>query len=317
MKDKLFQFSLFAIVTLISSFAILNIVDFIYICIVSLFLGIAIFDIKTSIIITIIARDFILKSYFYYTGHVLNISHVIFYHLVVLLLILMLVFREKKRYHFELFNSTLILFVIYLAFSTFFISNYRGYGIEKLFYFALTLLGCFAISNIILKPKDVKFFAMASFYQGLFFVLVCIVSEFDYKLFNGTFSKSRFSLLAINPIWVSRLLFYGLLSNIYVFKNSKNRLLKLGLIIASIFQFYYGFLTGSRGPIVALIIGVILYSFSFLKKVSLSKIMIVLLFFAIIIGIGFSSMINDPNSRFAGSGTGDSSTQAKIGRAHV
>jgi hypothetical protein len=221
MKDKLFQFIFFLIVTLVSSYAVFNIVDFTYIGIVSLLLGISIFDIKTSIIVTIIARDFILKSYLYYTGHVLNISHIIFYHVVILILIIMLLLRKKKTYSFDIFNTTLIAFTLYLIFSTLFISSFRGYGIQKIFYFSLILLGCFAISTIISHPKDVKYFAVASFYQGLILVLVSIISGFDYKLFNGIFSHSRFSVLGINPIWVSRLLFYGLLSNIYIFRNSK------------------------------------------------------------------------------------------------
>ena len=312
MKDKLLQFSVFVIVSLISFFAVFNIVDFTYIAIIMLLLSISIFNIKTSIIVMILARDFILKSYFYYTGHVLNISHVVLYHIVILLLILMLIFRKKKTYRFDIFNITLFILIGYLIFSTFFISSFRGYGIQKLFYFSLTLIGCLAISTVVLNPKDIKYFAVASFYQGLILVLICIVSDFDYKLFNGIYSHSRFSILGINPIWVSRLLFYGLLSNIYIFRNSRNVMIKIGIIIISIVQFYFGFLTGSRGPLLALIGGIIIYSLYSVKRISLSKVIIVLLIFTIFIAIAFNSIVNNPNSRFSGSGTGDTSTQARL-----
>lgn len=275
-------------------------------------MGIAIFHTETSIFILLIGRDFILKSYFYYTGHVLYISHVIFYHVAILLLLIMLIIRKKKVYSFDLFNSTFVLLSLYLLFSTFVLSSFRGYGVEKLFYFSLTLLACFGFASLITKTKSVKYFAYASFFQSLFLVLVSLVSDFDYKLFNGIISTSRFSILGINPIWVSRLLFYGLLSNLYLFRTNKNVLLRIGVIVISVLQFYYGFLTNSRGPLLALILGIIVYSLFSIKKISMGKVMVILLVFALMIGVGYNKIKNNPNSRFSGAGTGDTSTQSRL-----
>lgn len=311
MKDKLFQFLIFLAITLVSAFVILDTIDFIFLAIGIIILGLSIFNLKVSIFTLLLSRDIVFNSIYYYTGVSSSPLTVTFYQLVLVFLMILVLLREKVTFKLDIYTLTLVVFTFYLLASTLFISGYRGYGLEKLFYFGIIMIGSFFILVFIQKKSDLSFFIEAVFFQGLILLIVSLISGLSYKLLNGQFFLNRFTILGINPIWIGRLLFYGALSNIYFMLKTKNWLFKILFITLTCFQCYYAFITGSRAPILAFILGLFMYAV-FYWKIKFSRIILLASVLIIIIAFSYKGVIADSSSRFSGGGSGKSSSQNRI-----
>lgn len=311
MKDKLFQLGIFLFISLVSAFVILDTINFIFLAIALIILGLSIFNLKVSIFTLLLSRDLVFNSIYYYTGLASSPLAVTFYTLVLIFLLVLLLLREKVTFSLDAFNLTLIGFIFYLAASTIFISSHRNYGLEKLFFFGIIIVGCIFILMFVQKKADIKFFIEASFFQGLMLLIVSLISGLSYRLLNGQFLLNRFTILGINPIWIGRLLFYGALSNIYFMHKTKSWFLKALFITLASFQIYYAFITGSRAPVLAFILGLFMYAV-FYWRIKLSKIMLLGAVLVFILFFSYKGIISDTSSRFTGGGSGKSSSQNRI-----
>ncbi|MBI9030972.1 O-antigen ligase family protein [bacterium] len=311
MKDKLYQFLIFLIVSSIAMFAIINTIDFVFISIVIFMLGLSIYDLKSSIILMFLAREFLFNSYFYYTGVHSSALTVTIYHSIQLFLLIILVLREKHKFSLDSFRIVLIFFSFYLLVSTLILSDYKHYGIEKLFYYFFILFGCYITMVLITEPKLMSKFFSAIFYQGFLLITLCIISGLSYKLLNGQFFLNRFTVLGLNPIWIGRFLLYGTLVNAYLILKKSNLLIRIFMIILSGFQFYYAFITGSRGPVIAFILGMFAFLLFYLK-VKLSRLIVLGLVFSLIVLIGYNQIKDQSSSRFLGGGSGSKSNNSRI-----
>ncbi len=311
MKDKFFQFIIFFAVALVVTLVILKTVDFVFLGIIFFMLGLSIYNLKTSIILMFLAREFLFNSYYYYTGVNSSALTVTIYHSIQLFLLIILVLREKHKFNLDSFRILLLFFSFYLLASALFISDYKHYGIEKLFYLFFILFGCYIIMVFTTKPKMIVKLFDAIFYQGLLLVIICVISGLSYKLLNGQFLLNRFTVLGLNPIWIARFLLYSVLVNIYIIFKKQNLLLSSALILLSIFQFYYAFITGSRGPVLAFLLGLFAF-FLFYWRIKLSKLIALGLFFALIVLIGYTQIKDDSSSRFFGRGSGSKSNNSRI-----
>lgn len=311
MKDKFMQISIFLLVSLISTFLVFDTINFIFMAMGIAFLALSFFNLKVSILTLLLSRELVFNSIYYFTGVGSSPPAVIFYMMSLVFLAILMIIREVVTLKFEIFNTGLIIFTLYLFISGQFLSSYTPYAMEKLFFFSIALVGCFFIQIFIQKKFDVIIFIQAIFFQALMLLTVSLISGLSYKLLNGQFLLNRFTVLGINPIWIGRLLFYGALSNIYFIFKSKKWFYTLALIILTCFQVYYGFITGSRAPVLAFILGVLVFSI-FYWKIKLSRLVIIFSITLLLLFIVYKGVLEDSTNRFTGGGSGKSSSQLRI-----
>ncbi len=311
MKDNIYRFLIFLTVSFASLLLINNTIDFIFGAILIFIIGLAIFDLKTSIIFLFLSRELFFKSYLYYTGFTSSPFSVTIYHVVLAFLLLLLVLREKHLILLDSFRITLLIFTVYLIFSASFVSDYKSYGFEKLFYLFFILFNCYSLMVLLPHNKLIPKFFIAIFYHGFFLLLLSLIVGLNYKLLNGQFFLNRFTVLGLNPIWIARFLIYAVLVNVYLIYKNKNILFQISLVIISMFQFYYAFITGSRGPIIALLAGLISF-FLFYYRIKLSRLVFIALIFSLLIFTGYQKIKDDSSNRFLGGGSGKTSNNARI-----
>lgn len=161
-----------------------------------------------------------------------------------------------------------ILLALIVAFSFFFTPS-PEYGANKIMRFSLIGVTMFLTPLIIVQSqKDVKHL-LQFFMYSVFLLLFAVLAQFVYFLFIGKFALllgyfNRFSLPGANPIQVGRFLAIGAtFMLVYLIRRSNNNSKP---IIISIIALLFGLIaTGSRGPLLSIIIGLLFYVFLFEK----------------------------------------------------
>ena len=158
-------------------------------------------------------------------------------------------------------DKYVLLMVLYLAFSVYFVTPDRAFGGEKLRTYLTNVL-LFYVPVLLVKDKA-DFIAMVKgmVIYGVFFTGFCLLSYFGLEPYFGSDIDGRFSTLGLNTIWVARHLTYAILAclffiKIYLAEPFRNIGKISVLILLVIIQSYLTFLTGSRGPLLSIMIAI-------------------------------------------------------------
>lgn len=197
----------------------------------------------------IIVVGYQIDSFFYYS------------YLFSILFIFLNKVLHKKRVLFadSILDKTLFLFSIVLIVSIHFVSTDKAYGFEK-FQLYLTSIVLFYLPVLLTKQKnDIFVYYEGIFYFGLILVIFGIIQLLGYETYAGKHHNGRLSILSLNPIWVGRYLSYSILVEIYMIikycKTGLKNVTKLIIVSAvGLLQLSLIILTGSRGPLLALLI---------------------------------------------------------------
>jgi O-antigen ligase len=108
----------------------------------------------------------------------------------------------------------------------------------------------------------------------------------EHRLRLGDFFYNRFTTLGINPIWMARYFSYAILFNLYIIVKSRfNAFVTIFFSLVSLIYLYYMILSGSRGPLLGLIAGLLLFAFLYfrlnLKTIILSLLVLFIVFFSV------------------------------------
>jgi O-antigen ligase len=246
-------------------------------------------DKRTGLVYFIISITVINQIIFLIAGS--QIKYIEYFPSLLVFLVLLydnLVLRRKIFLLRTRYDTVVLVFSIYLIFSTFYISSDRSYGLEKFQFYIISIIFFYLPVLYTRSIDDIHKFFRAILYFGL------ILSLFGFFQINGFGNflvknfQGRFNLLKINPIWLGRYYSYAILVEIYflrkLLKDFSINFGKISLLIALMFfQFYLIALTGSRGPFFALLIAIAYilitrYRLNF-TRISTIIILIVLFFF--------------------------------------
>ena len=234
-----------------------------------------------------------------------------FYSIPFIVFIIQALLGRKYTYYLDSYIFFIIVFYIMLMASALFISSYTSYGLEKLMYFTISIYGCFILHGVITKSSEIKLIIKGYQIFSIILLLFSLVTFYDERLNLGKYFMGRFSTLGINPIWISRYFSYGIIVNIYfILKNKRNFLLSLLYILLSGFYLYFMFLSGSRGPLLGMILAVIVFSVLYFR-LNIKKILITIL----IIYLAFTivhSFVKEGTDRISGNRNSASSDNARI-----
>ncbi len=196
-------------------------------------------------------------------------SNVSFY---LLLISFFFVFSKKKKFS-SLYIYILIFILFYISYSYIISYLYFGYNFHSFFKFIL--LGVTLITQLNIAFSVNNYY---SFFNGfaLFFCLF-IILNFSVILNINLNELQRIEIGVINPIWISRFSGFFILL-IFVFKLYKSKTLQF---LFSLILFSIIFLSGSKGPLLALLISFIYLNVRYIKVIALVLISFILLFTAL------------------------------------
>ncbi|MBL7109975.1 MAG: O-antigen ligase family protein [Candidatus Marinimicrobia bacterium] len=169
-------------------------------------------------------------------------------------------------------KQSLVLFILFtsiVAFSFFFTPS-PEYGANKILRFSLIGMTMFITPLIVIQSRNDVKQLLQLFIYSVFLLLFAVLAQFVYFLFLGKFALllgyfNRFSLPGANPIQVGRFLAIGatfMLVNL-IRKSNINSI----TIIISLITLLLGMIaTGSRGPLVSIILGLLIYVYLFEKE---------------------------------------------------
>lgn len=191
--------------------------------------------------------------------------------LILWLGLIKLLFEGNWRFVIEhkqpLFLFILLIFVT--AFSLFYTPS-PTYGTSKVIRFAFIGFSMFLTPLIIIKSTSDSEKILNYFKYSIFIILIGIISQFIYFAISGKFAfllgyYNRFSIPGANPIQVSRYLAIGAtIMIVFLIKrsihNNKSVMFMLLMLLLGIIA------TGSRGPLVSIFLGVLIYAFIFEKQ---------------------------------------------------
>ncbi len=201
------------------------------------------------------------------------------------------VFHNKKLVlYFGKIDKVIMLLSFYFLYSTFFISTDKVYGLGKFQYFILSIILFYIPLLFTKKQTDLLHFFKAIFLFGITLVIIGYIQLSGINVFFEIGYKDRLDILGLNPIWIARYLSYAILVELYfllkyfpsLLKNIGKTIFMVSLIIL---QSYLLILTGSRGPLVGLIFGimsVIIIRFRINVKTLLLMAIVVLLIILIV-----------------------------------
>lgn len=162
-----------------------------------------------------------------------------------------------------------ILMLLFLAYSLFYTPS-PVYGASKIGRFLLFGLTMFVAPLIMIKTSADSEKLLKYFQYSIYLILAVILSQFVYFIVSGKFALflgyyNRFSIPGANPIQVSRYLAIGAtIMIIYLLKNAisvnKLKIILLFVLLVGIIA------TGSRGALVSMGLGVLMYAYFFEKK---------------------------------------------------
>jgi len=289
MKKKILEIILVAIGIIIFAYILYNFPFITAIIILLLFTGfLLIFDRKLAIAFIL----FSLPILYYSLMILFKMDSGLFYYFWFFLLILYFIYNnivqgDKIPFSISWFHIIILSFLVYAVFSTFFISQEKGYGFEKITFWCTSLFICYILISNSKDEKDLEKYLLGMTYFGGFFVLLSLLSYHHSTHNLNPAYGGRFTILNINPIWAARYLSYSILADLYFIKkywyNVNQNLLKiLMLFILLILQMGFLLLTGSRGPLFGLIlalsiISILKYKINFVKLTAFCVCIILLL----------------------------------------
>jgi hypothetical protein len=197
--------------------------------------------------------------------------------IVFIFVLFSLLFTSYKKFS---INKNYVLFAIYLNFaviSGYFYSLYSSYSFYKLIFFFLKFNTLFFIPFFIPTRNIFPFFKGVLFCLFLVMIISITYTLKDLSLFDSNY---RLEIGALNPIWISRAILEFVLLIYFFYKPSKRFLLiLLGVVVSMVL-----YASGSKGPILAFILTLLIYS---LKGYSWKRKMV---YFGIVLFV-FSSLI--------------------------
>ncbi|MBW6516383.1 MAG: O-antigen ligase family protein [Candidatus Cloacimonetes bacterium] len=158
-------------------------------------------------------------------------------------------------------DKYVLIMILYLAISVFFITPDRDFGSEKLRNFITNVI-LFYIPILLVKlGSDFNAVVKGIVIFGAFFTGFCLLSLFGLETFFGGDIHGRFSTLGLNSIWVARHLTFSILANLYFIKiyleQPEKNIGKISILIFLVLlQGFLTFLTGSRGPLLSIIVAI-------------------------------------------------------------
>jgi len=193
-----------------------------------------------------------------YTFQVKNIRFIFFGAIIVLFFMLILGGIKIKAGKIFLISSIFFL----IAIISFPLSGAPIYGLSKLslslgYFYMLPLV----LINVIKFEKQEKLFIFGLCFSGLLLISI------TYFYYGGAYelirTAKRFSRLKLgegaNPIMTARYFGVGIISFLFVISTCKSFALKIIFFIFSIISFLYVIATGSKGPVVALILALLIF----------------------------------------------------------
>ncbi|MDP8232025.1 MAG: O-antigen ligase family protein [Candidatus Zophobacter franzmannii] len=233
-------------------------IDFIFIALAMAMLITVKYDMRIGALLVYFSNIIIIRGYELYNNGNSQIFHAIIFYLIPLVIIFVWSLRgEKNKLYLHSYNLTLLAFFFMMIFSVLFFSTSKSYGFEKLVSFSFTLLGCFTVNLTVRKKTDLYKYFYSLHIFGVLLLALCFASLFTNRMEIGRFYYGRFSTLGINPIWVARYLSYAILANIALIYKWKDQLDKLSyLIVITLAQFLFMLATGSRAPLLGLVIAI-------------------------------------------------------------
>ncbi len=191
-------------------------------------------------------------------------------------------------------DKYLLILTVYIFFSIVVFSSEKAYGMEKLKYLLMNII-LFYLTILLVKDEfDLEQVFKAVFYFGVFFTIFSLLSYLDLEPFFGNELAGRFAALGMNPIWMARYFSYAILIELYFILKYlpewHNHLGKLVLLTVLILvQLYFSMLTGSRGPLAAMLFALVCTTFfHFRKNFKLSYLIGVLLLIASVFAVAIS-----------------------------
>lgn len=231
---------------------------------------------KAGILFLALSFPLVRNSYAAITG---NFMPILFYSVFIAGILLILygnVLGYKLKFPPLMMDKYILILTAYIFISIVLFSSEKAYGMEK-FKSLLTNIILFYLPVLLVREEtDLEQIFKAVLYFGIFFTLFSLLSYIGLEQFFGRDFAGRFSSLGINPIWMARYLSYAILIELYYllkFLSGWDRHIgKICLLTGMIFlQMYFAMLTGSRGPIVAMLFALILTAaFHFRKNFKLS-----------------------------------------------
>jgi O-Antigen ligase len=188
----------------------------------------------------------------------------------ILLLILFLFFLVKAVLKGSIAKSTIYFFIfIHLIVFNFFFIEWNEYSTKKITLLILVLIVCFLVPlHLITRVKHAYIFSKSLAILGFILGLYSIV------LFLTTQSNIRFTIEGANPIYVGRAVGFTVLFTAILFLQK--RIPIYIFFPVSIINILVLISTGSKGPLVSIMITFILIYFIFYKK-DFSKLVFILL----------------------------------------
>jgi O-antigen ligase len=197
-----------------------------------------------------------------------------------ILFIIALIIRiwRVKRLVVELdyFIITILVLLLYLAFSTLFVSSNQSYGMNKYIYFLASILVLMLPSYLFSSVADLRKIVIALFAVGLVYSIAAYMQYFDFFANLSNSTSIRFHLFSMNPIFFARDSSYSILAVIFLIikfsKDIQRNLGKLTLLLIILFSLsFFMALTGSRGPLLALFISILVSLSIYQRKSNSTK----------------------------------------------
>jgi O-antigen ligase len=234
---------------------------------------------KTGIITLALSYHIIITSFAALTGNYLAILFYGVFIIPVLAILYANVIGFTLRMPSLSIDKYLLFMILYLTISVFFITPERSYGGEKLRTYFTNIILCYLPIFLVKDKSDFVAIAKGITCFGVFFTGFCILSIVGLETYYGAEIHGRFSTLGLNTIWVARHLTYAILAELFLirvyFAEPSKNLGKISLLVFLILlQTFLAFLTGSRGPLLSIILAL---AFIFLISVRLRIFYLVLI----------------------------------------
>jgi O-antigen ligase len=222
-----------------------------------------VFKSRSGITFIILSFPIVSKSFAAITGTYYSTLHHACFFITLILIFYGNIIGYKIKFPPLLLDKILLVLAAYLLFSARFITSERVYAAEKFKYFINNIILFYVPILLVKKEKDFEDILKGITIFGTFFTGYALMSYFGLERFYGDSEAGRFATMGVNPIWVGRYLTYTILTELYFllkyFRNSFENVGKIALLSGLILiQLYLSFLTASRGPLLAIIVGIII-----------------------------------------------------------
>jgi len=248
-------------------------------------------DIEQGTFFILIALPLLYRSLTVALNKEIGLLFVAFYLIIIFGLVYEnVVIGVKRSISFGIEEKLFLLFILYLSFSTIYISDDLAFGLKKMRFFLYSIFSAFLIVLMIKKIIDIEKFFKAIVVFGIFIFIFNLVSYLNLWREIGNSYAFRFTSLGFNPIWLARTLSFCIIGELYfVFKFFETSLQHIGkivlLIILILSQAFFLLLTASRGPLVGLLISLLVI---FMLKIRLKFSNIIIYFLILLIAFNLT-----------------------------